>query len=237
MMAPPTPMRCSYPECEYETPTNIPNFELIVKTLEIHAKTAHYQHEKQDKANKVEKPKRPQICANMSESEWTFFLHKWGRYVRQAQLQEQQKVDELWECLDSELQRLAFNDGLDDNSSESLIASIKKLAVTVLHPSVHVVNLHQMKQVEGETVKAFSAKVKGLASNCNLTKQCSSLSCSEKVSFLEETCFHVVMAGIADSDMKEKILTQAMLGIVKDLPTLLSYATAEESSRQKECTR
>ena len=236
-MAPPTPMRCSYPECEYETPTNIPNFELIVKTLEIHAKTAHYQHEKQDKGNKVEKPKRPQICANMSESEWTFFLHKWGRYVRQAQLQEQQKVDELWECLDSELQRLAFNDGLDDNSSESLIASIKKLAVTVLHPSVHVVNLHQMKQVEGETVKAFSAKVKGLASNCNLTKQCSNLSCSEKVSFLEETCFHVVMAGIADSDMKEKILTQAMLGIVKDLPTLLSYATAEESSRQKECTR
>ena len=235
-MPPPNPMSCSYPECGYSTPVNIPSFELVIKSLDIHVRTAH-GNEKVEQNGKVEKLKRPQISANMSEGDWTFFLHKWTRYVRQAHLREQQQVDELWACLDTDLERLAFNDGLNDNSSEELLKAIKKLAVTVLHPSVHVVNLHQLKQLEGETVKAFSAKVKGVAGNCNLTKKCPSAGCSENVSFVEETCFHVVMSGIADSDMKEKILTQAMLGVVKDLPSLLSYASAEESSRIKENTR
>ena len=41
------------------------------------------------------------------------------------------------------------------------------------------------------------------------------------------------MAGLSDPELKEKVLTQAMLGTVKDLPTLLAFANAEESARTK----
>ena len=42
--------------------------------------------------------------------------------------------------------------------------------------------------MEGESVKSFSVKVKGVAGNCNLTKKCPQTSCPERVSFSEETC-------------------------------------------------
>ena len=45
------------------------------------------------------------------------------------------------------------------------------------------------------------------------------------------------MAGIASAELKEKILTQAMMGTVKDLPTLIEFATAEESAKVKDTTK
>ena len=75
--------------------------------------------------------------------------------------------------------------------------------------------------------------MKGTASNCNLVKICPKVGCDQKVSFMEETCYHMVMSGLLEQDLKEKVVTQAMLNTVKDLPTLLNYVTAEESARAK----
>ena len=46
-------------------------------------------------------------------------------------------------------------------------------------------------------------------------------------------CFYVVLTGLIDEDIEEKVLTQAMVGRVKDLPTLVEYVVAEESARLK----
>ena len=105
--------------------------------------------------------------------------------------------------------------------------------MTTVHQSLHVVELHKAKQNTEETVKAFSARVRGIAKNCGLSKTCTKTGCSETVSYLEETCYHVVMAGILDDDLRQKILTQAMMGTVNNLPTLLEYAAAEEAARVK----
>ena len=48
---------------------------------------------------------------------------------------------------------------------------------------------------------------------------------------MEETVYHVVMSGIIDKDLKEKVLTRAMLTNVRDLSSLLNYVTAKESAR------
>ena len=184
-------------------------------------------------ASKVERPHRPTVTAGMSETDWNFFLHEWGRYTRQTGIQDVTLRDELWSCMEPDLRQLAFSEGYQATTEAELLKQIKELSVTVLHPSVHIVALHQMKQQEGETVKAFSARVKGTASNCNLTKTCSRTDCNQTNSFLEETCYHVVMSGISDIDLSEKVLTQAMLKNVKDLASLLNYVAAEESAKSK----
>ena len=182
---------------------------------------------------KVERPSRPSVTAGMSETDWNFFIHEWRRYTRQTGVTDVVLRDELWSCMETELRQLAFSEGFTANTEDELLKQIKSLAVTILHPSVHVISLHQMSQQESETIKAFSARVKGTASNCNLTKTCIKLGCDQSVPYLEETCYHVVMSGLLDQDMREKVLAQAMLGTVKDLPTLLNYVTAEESARSK----
>lgn len=69
---------------------------------------------------------------------------------------------------------MAFSEGSADSLviEELPLARIKSLAVTILHPSVHIVALHELKQLPSEICKSFSAKVWGNAANCNLTKQC-----------------------------------------------------------------
>jgi len=220
-MSPPTPMSYSNPECDFSTPPGIPTFELLLKSLELHNQSNH-ETTKSEISSRVEKLRRPVLTTGMSESEWTFFIHKWNRYMRHTKLSSGQQLDELWACMDTDVERLAFNDGVTATTTEDLLLSLKTLAVTELHPSVHVMALHAMKQNVGETVKAFSARVKGIATNCNLSKICSSDKCSEKVSFLEETCYHVVLTGLEDACLREKVLTQAMLNNVKDLPSIVT---------------
>ena len=70
--------------------------------------------------------------------------------------------------METELRQLAFSEGFTADSGEELLKQIKSLAVNILHPSVHVISLHQMAQQESETVKAFSARVKGTASRLRL---------------------------------------------------------------------
>ena len=64
-------MQCSSDGCDYETPGIIPTYDLVIKTLELHVTAAHTSN---NKASKImtEKPKRPNIVPNMSESDWVF---------------------------------------------------------------------------------------------------------------------------------------------------------------------
>ena len=85
-MTRPIPMQCSDPNCEYEMPVNIPIFELVLKALGIHVQSAHSRSNNTVANGKAEKLKRPTVSSNMSESDWTFYMHKWNRYKRPANL-------------------------------------------------------------------------------------------------------------------------------------------------------
>ena len=90
-----------------------------------------------------------------------------------------------------------------------------------------------MQQQDGEQIKAFAARVKGTAKNCHLTIKCIKEECDPEVPYLEETTYHVVMAGIHNQVLCEKIKAQAMRGTVKDLTSLINYVSPEESSKAK----
>ena len=130
-----------------------------------------------------------------------------------------------------ELRQLAFSEGGTSslNTEDSMTKRIKSLAVITLHSSVHTVNLHELRQQSDENVHAFAARVRGISASCNLQKKCNS--CQEVVTYCEETCFHVVLAGICDQDMKERALTQAMMETITDLNSLVKWCTADESGR------
>ena len=233
-MAPAIP--CTVPECQFATPANLSG-EIAFQLLQNHRQDVHgRQHPDTPPAQpafKTERPARPSVTAGMSETDWNFFLHEWNRYTRQTSISGATLRDELWSCMETDLRQLAFSEGSTATTEEELLKKIKDLAVTVLHSSVHVVNLHKMTQAEGETAKAFAARVRGTANNCTLAKACPKADCTQRVSYVEETCFHVVMAGLRDEELREKVLTQAMLGNVVDLNTLITYVTAEESARAK----
>ena len=137
-MTPPPSMTCSAPGCSFETPPSIPNYELVMKSLELHVQSVHSSSTRPN-TTRTEKPKRPVVTSNMSESDWVFFQHKWTRYVRLSQIQGQALIDELWACLEPDIERLAFQDGINETDHERLLTAVKQLAVTTIHPSLHVI--------------------------------------------------------------------------------------------------
>ena len=177
-MAPP-PVQCPSPGCVYSTPEGLPDFAMITDHLNLHARLAHPAVAlppagQAGQAVKLDKKIRPVGTLGMTELNWRFYLSEWNRYTRQTGIADQVLRDELWNTMDTELRQLAFSEGSEDslNTEELMLARIKSLAVTVLHPSVHIVTLHDMKQLPSETVKSFSARVRGNAANCNLAKKC-----------------------------------------------------------------
>ena len=166
----------------------------------------------------------------MSEHQFAFFRNEWDLYKRATGIRDQTLCDELWSCMSSDLKRLAYDQGDVKllNTEDLMMERIKSLAVAELHPSVHTVRLHESQQAAQESVKAFSARVRGVASNCRLKKNCG---CGLEVSYLDETVYHVVMAGLRDREMQERVTTQALMGTVTDLKSLVTYCTAEESGR------
>lgn len=234
-MAPPPQQPCTVPGCDYITPENIPTWELVIKQQEIHLKSKHANHAGNEggggQKGKLDKKVRPSITPQMTEESWRFIIDEWSRYKRQTGITGQQLLDELWSCMNEELRQLAFNEGGSDNltTEADLLKRIKKLAVVTLHPSVHVVSLHELRQQSDENTQTFAAKVRGVAASCGLSKKCPG--CQQVVSFSDETCYHQVLAGLSDQSMKERALTQAMMGTITDLDSLVKWCTADEAGR------
>ena len=103
--------------------------------------------------------------------------------------------------------------------------------VTTLHSAVHLIALRDLKQAQAESIRAFIARARSTASNCGLSKACAG--CQEEVSFVEETLFGVVLAGLFDGNIQQKILSLADMKTITTLEQLATYVAAEESGKSE----
>ena len=202
----PTPMKCSAPGCPWNTPIGAELSEML-EFMKLHTQKAHPPTVAEPAVRevrattKVDKRPRPVVHEEMSEHDWRFFQSEWLDYTRATGVTGQHLLDELWSCMSADLRRLAFNQGSkeDLNTENKMMERIRGLAVSVLHAAVHTVALHESSQSPGESTKAFAARVRGTATNCNLVKVCE---CSKEVSFLDETVYRVVLAGLNNREMQ-----------------------------------
>jgi hypothetical protein len=234
-MAPPTPVPCGSRGCSFTTPLGA-EMKAMLEFLKIHVQTAHPPMVATEQAlprqtTKVDKRPRPEISCEMSEHDWRFFLSEWEDYKRATGVTGQHMLDELWSCMSADMRRLPFDQGgkASLDTEEKMMKMIRGMAVSVLYEAVHTVALHEAKQLSTESTKAFAARVRGIATNCNLTKICV---CQEQVTFVEETVYHVVLAGLYDREMQERALSAAILKTIKDINTLVEFCSAEESGRK-----
>ena len=234
-MAPPTPVTCGVTGCSYNTPMGA-EMEQMLEFLRIHVQTAHPTQaaatvQPAKATTKVDKRPRPDISCEMSEHDWRFFLSEWEDYKRATGVSGQHMLDELWTCMTPDIRRLAFDQGgkTSLDTEAKMVKMIKGLAVSVLHEAVHTVELHEARQLSTESTKAFAARVRGIATNCNLSKKCE---CTKEVTFIEETVYNVVLAGLYDRDMQERAISAAILKTIKDINSLVEFCSAEESGRK-----
>ena len=215
----------------------MPDYPTMLQLMTLHTSQAHPAPTQAPArpTTKVDKRPRPEARQDMSEHDWRFYLSEWEDYKRAVGVTGQDLLDELWSCMAQDLKRLAFDQGGKESlTSEALmLARIRQLAVSVLHGAVHTVNLHDARQAPEESTKSFAARVRGIAANCALAKDCA---CGQKISFLEETVYHVVLAGLRDTEMQERCLSAAIMKTITNISSLVEFCSAEESGRMSNPT-
>merc|ERR1711952_223018 len=107
---------------------------------------------------------------------------------------------------------------------------MKELAVIKIHKSVHLMNLYRMVQDSDEAIRAFVARGTGTADMCGMTVKCPTEGCNTDVSFRDEVVKQVVIHGMSNMDIKQRVLSRSGNGELETLTDLVNYISAEETS-------
>ena len=102
----PIPLQCSKVGCEFSTPANCPDWEKMVKLLELHTAAEHGPVPTQVRSApgpKLETLPRPNFTLDMTQADWSFKESQWQVYISQHPVTEQVKIQQLKAACDEPL--------------------------------------------------------------------------------------------------------------------------------------
>lgn len=215
-------VNCQYPGCDYSAENDS---EQIACTLLSSHNTVHLQpptpvstHARTH--NKPPPISRPEIKMDISAEEWYSVKEEWKRYKRITKLPESEFADQLFQCCERPLARLLLKENPDiiEEGETTLIEAIKKMAVLQVATSVRRFKLLSTKQEPGQLFREFFANVRASASTCEYTIPCPHTCCAQKeqIDYTSRVVKDILVAGIADNDIRKDILGHTQLDSITD---------------------
>ena len=226
-------IQCPIQDCTYATDDVDPAIAAALLTIHnnahISAPVTGAAAPTRQRAPKIERPK---ISRGSSEEVWNSFTTRWSLFKRGTYLSAGETVQHLFQCCDDDLgdSILKGNPNAVYGTEDELLAAIKQLAVVPVAISIRRADLLTCKQDHGENARAFAAKLKGKAATCSYTVVCSSGTCNQATDFTDIIVKDVLVAGLADEDIKREILGWTELDI-KDVNSTVAFIEAKEMAR------
>ena len=111
-----------------------------------------------------------------------------------------------------------------------LLAQMKRIAVRVVHKTLHLQNMWAMSQGPEETIRAYCSRLVGTAELCDLTVICSLATCTQKTSYRDQVVMQALLKGMHDKDIRTRVLSRTQNSELKELSEVVDYIAAEEAS-------
>ena len=229
-------LQCPVPDCTYKT-EDLTDASLLSALLNLHA-TAHAKpaaaaetaHAPPKAPPRIRELKRSTISLAANSEDWAYFIIRWEEYRVGSRLDGPDVVLQLLECCTEELWKdLVRTAGrsLAKKSEKEVLQEIKKLAVLKENNMIARATLYNMRQQQHETIRSFSARIRGQANTCNFVHQCTS--CNENVCYSEAILQDVLIRGIADQEILQNILSDPNQD--RSYEDILALVEAKESAR------
>ena len=193
-------MSCPITGCPYETPDTEP--VVAAALITVHA-TTHSMAGVSAATPRAEKVKRPNVSSAGTSEDWQYFRSRWEDYVKATKLTGTDRIVQLLECCDEQLRRdLTRTAGgtLTGKTEDEVLAAIRSLAVREENAMVARVALHNMRQDQDESVRAFGARLRGQAAVCKFVIECSG--CRAEISYTDAVLRDVLCRGLSDPDIQ-----------------------------------
>ena len=155
---------CEFEGCEWTTETD--TISDYVQLLKIHVQARHPQQN--NGSSKAEKAKRPELSADVSDEDWSYFKSRWDHYKKATSLTGEDLVTQLLECCSESLRRdhhrtFSGANAAADITEQTVLAELKTIAVCKRNRAVNRVKLAALKQDRGEPVRKFAGRIRSLA--------------------------------------------------------------------------
>ena len=238
-MTPPAQQKCVKTDCDWQTPLNCPTWDQVKHFMDLHVQAEHAQPRTTANAgNKAPKLPRPTLSEDISEGDWNYFCEQWKRYKRATNLSAEDVTDELWACLSDDLARQCFDHGanMTTTTEKDLLALLKVYSIRSQNRLVSIVEYLNLTQRENENITKFIARVRGCAKVCNFQVKCTAAGCNTQVSYSDQLSSHVIVRGLENTDIQEKVLALAAteekdLSLQKITEFVLAQETAVQSRK------
>ena len=160
-------------------------------------------------AGKVERLKRQTVTSTGSSEECDYFLVRWRDYVKGTKVTGKDRTIELLECCDDQLRKdvtrsIGMGHTLTDGPEEEILTLVRRLAIIEENTMVAQVALHNMRQDRDETVRSFSARIRGQAGVCKFVIPCPDR--SQTAHYTEDVLRDVVIRGLEDPEIQLDLL-------------------------------
>ncbi len=202
-----TTLTCPFEGCPW-TYNSMFGVDQSFQLVTVHIQSVHATEHPQPSSSTAKAPKLnpPSIDTGVDSETWRVFQVMWGQYCQGSQLREDLKSLQLFQCASDNLKRLLIqsNPAITNCSPEFVMNSMEKLAVIPTSRGATREELRSMVQGNDESIRTFSARVKGKAQICGFQMK-SSCQCNTRVDYTQEVVKDVILSGIADPDIKMRV--------------------------------
>ena len=226
--------RCPFPECTYATDDIAEALAPAYLSLHgyVHANAAAPRNNPAPVRQRAPKIERPKISRGSSEETWNSFSTRWTLFKRGTDMTPAEVVQQLFQCCDDDLGNavLKTSPAAVEGTEDILLAAIKQLAVVPVAISVRRTDFLSTHQDHGQSVRDFYADLKGKSATCPYSKKCSLAACTQVNDFTDIIVKDVLVAGLADEDIKKDVLGWSELD-TKDVNETVAFIESKEMAR------
>ena len=219
-------MVCPLPDCDYSTGDQTE--PVAIAYLNAHMYAHQSQPAQQQAAASVvhrggPKLDRPTIETGVSMEDWIMFTRRWSIFREGSQIPNNNASHHLFQCADGALgdALLKTDPDIINKDVDTVLNSMKKLAVIPIATGIIRSELLEMKQLRDEAFRKFASRVRGKAETCeyetSVVCQCNRVNA---VNFTDHIMRDVLLAGIYDADIRremygiDKILEQSINDVI-----------------------
>ena len=228
---------CSATDCPYTTADTMDNAATMqdkISVLRIHADTVHggTNTPAQNTTGPSVRAKMdpPKLHAGSDVQAWDQFIARWEIFKSTMNITTGTSMW-LFNCLDEELGDAVLkantNPAPKDMSEQTLLLSIKALAVKKESKLVHRIKLGRASQPSGVPIRNHLATLKGMARQCEYTIKCPE--CDAQVDFSREVVQDQIIRGLNDPGIVSELLGDVTVN--RTLEEVIEFVARKEQAK------